>query len=843
MADSDKNIIITPNRGATSQPTIAFTGQGNDPITLRVLDGTTGAGLTAGGALSFEGSAGQLFSVVNRLGTGSIFSVNDISGMPSIDVDANGTIELAPFTGYVAIGLTAPTEKLHVVGNILSSGSVNAFGGVSAAGGTFASDIVVNGVRVGEGGGSITTNVAVGHSVLNANTTGSRNTSIGYNSMLLNTVGYYNTAVGYLTLSGNTEGYGNVALGHAALSVHRGQETTAVGYNALAYNTTGINNTAIGFETLSNGSTCSFNTAVGYKALQLNLGDSNTSVGVWALDANTTGIRNTAVGDRALTDQTTGSNNTAIGYGAISSNSTGLYNTAVGDQASTTGTTASNTTAVGYRALYLNTQSNNTAVGSESLDANTTGDANTAVGYRSLTANTTGIYNTALGAYALRDNTTGEYNTSVGFESSRNGTTGSYNTNVGAYAGWLASGNENTLIGSFALGGGATSGTSRAVVIGTEALYPTYNATNTVAIGYRAGRFYAGVNNVRTAENSIFLGPSTRPNNDNQTNQIVIGFNTDGDGSNTTVIGNSSTTSTRVFGTFITNGGVSASGGTFAGIVNFLGGMCVASGITLTAAAGTRTHLSQGGIRGANFKIRNQVSFGLGAGDANEFDIGPSGGNITIAPTTSTVTIDTGLQNKSSVDYQTGIRFLGYNNMLSTSYNTLLQVGFGSGNTLSLPSTSGTLALTNDVVTRFNGLTGQVTGVTTGNANTFGPLQSFTNGISAAGGVTFNTPIVSTRLPRHTSSIFETKTADFSPAEADNGKIFIVTVTGKGTVTITLDGLSVGWRAKFLCVDSGQVNFTSSLGTVVGRYGFNTVDYEGPIVEVICYGTDLYYAG
>jgi hypothetical protein len=36
-------------------------------------------------------------------------------------------------------------------------------------------------------------------------------------------------------------------------------------------------------------------------------------------------------------------------------------------------------------------------------------------------------------------------------------------------------------------------------------------------------------------------------------------------------------------------------------------------------------------------------------------------------------------------------------------------------------------------VSSFNGLTGAVTGVTTGSANTFGPLQSFTNGISAAG--------------------------------------------------------------------------------------------------------------
>jgi len=121
MADSDKNIVITPRIGAAKEPTIVFTGKGNDPITMLVTDGVTGTGVTSGAAISIEGSEGQLFSIVNRLGTGSIFSVNDISGIPSIDVDSAGKIILAGTTGNVGIGIDPPTEKLHVAGSVLAT--------------------------------------------------------------------------------------------------------------------------------------------------------------------------------------------------------------------------------------------------------------------------------------------------------------------------------------------------------------------------------------------------------------------------------------------------------------------------------------------------------------------------------------------------------------------------------------------------------------------------------------------------------------------------------------------------------------------------------------------------
>ena len=117
MANSDKDILITPNRGSsTDDPKIDFVGgsaSGASTITAYAYD-------LDGGTVSFEGTEGQLFSITNNLTSGSIFSVNDISGIPSIDVDADGTIQLAPYGSNenVGIGTTNPLTKLQVGGVI-----------------------------------------------------------------------------------------------------------------------------------------------------------------------------------------------------------------------------------------------------------------------------------------------------------------------------------------------------------------------------------------------------------------------------------------------------------------------------------------------------------------------------------------------------------------------------------------------------------------------------------------------------------------------------------------------------------------------------------------------------
>jgi hypothetical protein len=145
---------------------------------------------------------------------------------------------------------------------------------------------------------------------------------------------------------------------------------------------------------------------------------------------------------------------------------------------------------------------------------------NTRVGLNALNGNTTGSNNVAFGQNALQFNTTGSLNTAIGTNSAINNSTGSSNTLIGV------SSLQNNLTGSL-----------------------------NVAIGRNSGRFIAdGTTTLTIANNSIFLGFDTRANADNQTNQIVIGHQAIGLGSNTTVLGNTSTTLTALYGAVITGG-------------------------------------------------------------------------------------------------------------------------------------------------------------------------------------------------------------------------------------------------------------------------------------------------
>ena len=122
MANSEKNIVITPNIGSsTDYSKIVFSGADASTaaqnLTLRVYP-------TNGGTLSFEGSSGQLLSIANTM-TGTIFSANDISGIPSIEVLDTGLVKLAQYNGSVAINTsTAASGYALTIGGSPSAGKV-----------------------------------------------------------------------------------------------------------------------------------------------------------------------------------------------------------------------------------------------------------------------------------------------------------------------------------------------------------------------------------------------------------------------------------------------------------------------------------------------------------------------------------------------------------------------------------------------------------------------------------------------------------------------------------------------------------------------------------------------
>ena len=134
-------------------------------------------------------------------------------------------------------------------------------------------------------------------------------------------------------------------------------------------------------------------------------------------------LGNTVLGYGSFRENTTGSNNVAIGKNVLKLNNTYAQNNiAIGANAMQVNTIAEGQIAIGYGAMQNYTGTNfpggqlgidhNTAVGYKALQ-NNDGWSNTAIGGNTLNANTQGIENTALGDFAMYSNTTGKNNIAI----------------------------------------------------------------------------------------------------------------------------------------------------------------------------------------------------------------------------------------------------------------------------------------------------------------------------------------------------------------------------------------------------------------------------------------------
>jgi hypothetical protein len=196
-------------------------------------------------------------------------------------------------------------------------------------------------------------------------------------------------------------------------------------------------------------------------------------------------------------DDTTNNRNVGIGYNVLYSSSTGNFNVGIGAEVLTKLTSNQYNVAIGYATLTNNIADNNTAVGIFSLNQNTTGNFNNGFGTNTLLSCSVGANNVAVGSSVMRNLTSGSNNTGIGSSALLNIITGSGN----------------------------------------------------VAVGSNAGRYFGtGTSANSEASSSVFLGRNTRANASGESNQIVIGFDALGLGSNTVVLGNDSITRTALKG-------------------------------------------------------------------------------------------------------------------------------------------------------------------------------------------------------------------------------------------------------------------------------------------------------
>ncbi|MHB1162905.1 MAG: immunoglobulin-like domain-containing protein [Minisyncoccota bacterium] len=526
--------------GTTSPATtlsVAGSGYLTGGLGIGVLNTTSGTLQTSGNAtIGGNLTTGQatttnlaITTLANALlstnASGSVVAttsvgVNYLSGILSI---ANGGT--ATSTGGVTNGVE------YYNGTTLTNNANLTFNGTTL---TTANDASIHGLTVGLGGGSVSSNTAVGNLALTANTTGNYNVANGTYSLYQNTFGSYNTANGSAALYSNTTGGQNTASGYNSLRANTtGTDNVGIGFGA-GYTGTGVfqRNTFVGSQTNYGASVGILDTtALGYKAGYSNTGWNSTFLGEQSGYNNTSGNNNIAIGFNALVPSPTASNQLNIGniifgtglaatsssatviptptgnigigttspYATLSVAGNGVFTgsatassfnatSSVGyQQGGTTLLTASSTgfnTFVGFGVGTSTTSgANNTFTGYQAGQANTTGFRNSFVGPLAGYSNTTGAYNNFLGAHAGYSNTTGSSNDFFGDAAGYYNTTGSSNTFVGDSTGlYNTTGNNNVFLGSSA-GQANTTGYDN-VANGVGALQSNTTGYANIATGY-----------------------------------------------------------------------------------------------------------------------------------------------------------------------------------------------------------------------------------------------------------------------------------------------------------------------------------------------------------------------
>ena len=431
-----------------------------------------------------------------------------IGGLVSQALLANGGVLTNPISGT---GTTNTIPKFTASG-IIGNSNISDNGALIST----STDANINGLTVGRGGGNNINNTSLGFSSLVQVSSVSTSTAIGNSSLRTLTSGTGNTSLGFesgrfianktaaLTISNNSVFIGNKTSPLADSQTNQ----TVIGYDATGL---GSNSTVIG----------NASTVQTWLGGRLTVG-STVDDGSNAFQLTGSAALKTAPTTSASTyDILTRNTSTGVVEKVLSNTiATVVSPTFTGTPTAPTATVGTNTTQIATTAFV--TASSNPLISSlEFNDTNKTVwnngngnfNTNTSFGSGNLGLNTTGIDNSSFGTSALSSNTIGTGNTATGYVSLAENTTGIKNSAYGNGAlYWNNVGSNNISIGS------------------DSALY-----TSTAAI-------------LTNPNSSIFIGNETKSLNNSGTNEIVIGYQSIGGGSDTVTLGNTSIIKTNLRG-------------------------------------------------------------------------------------------------------------------------------------------------------------------------------------------------------------------------------------------------------------------------------------------------------
>ena len=109
MANTDKDILITPNRGQSNDPKIEFSGAtAGSASTITMIASPKADG---DGTLDIQSSDNVSIAAFSELNTGSLMSVSDESGVSRFDVNETGVVNISQNSGALGLPVGVTTER------------------------------------------------------------------------------------------------------------------------------------------------------------------------------------------------------------------------------------------------------------------------------------------------------------------------------------------------------------------------------------------------------------------------------------------------------------------------------------------------------------------------------------------------------------------------------------------------------------------------------------------------------------------------------------------------------------------------------------------------------------